>query len=144
MRGKADKGAIFELAAVHQRAVADEEADIDAEVEGRKADLARKLNLHRQEIDRLLSAFVERELKDKGIPALSIAVVDGAALGVSVVNFMRSAYTAVKGEQISALAFRKRLKEKISIPMAAGERDRTKRPLMGGVAARLRDRKSVV
>src|SRR4029453_4577671 len=33
--------------------------------------------------------------------------------GVSVVNFLRSAYTAVKGEPISALAFRKRLKEKM-------------------------------
>jgi len=33
--------------------------------------------------------------------------------GVSVVNFLRSAYTAVKAEQISALAFRKRLKEKM-------------------------------
>jgi len=35
--------------------------------------------------------------------------------GVSVVNFLRSAYKAVKGEQISALAFRKRLKEKMSL-----------------------------
>src|SRR5437867_585462 len=34
--------------------------------------------------------------------------------GVSVVNFLRSAYKAVKGEQISALAFRKHLKEKMS------------------------------
>src|SRR5207247_7807178 len=33
--------------------------------------------------------------------------------GVSVVNFLRSAYKAIKGEQISALAFRKRLKEKM-------------------------------
>jgi Fe-S cluster assembly ATP-binding protein len=33
--------------------------------------------------------------------------------GVSVVNFLRSAFKAVKGEQISALAFRKRLKEKM-------------------------------
>jgi Fe-S cluster assembly ATP-binding protein len=33
--------------------------------------------------------------------------------GVSVVNFLRSAYNAVKGEGISALAFRKRLKEKM-------------------------------
>jgi Fe-S cluster assembly ATP-binding protein len=33
--------------------------------------------------------------------------------GVSVVNFLRSAYTAVKAEQVSALAFRKRLKEKM-------------------------------
>jgi Fe-S cluster assembly ATP-binding protein len=35
--------------------------------------------------------------------------------GVSVVNFLRSAYKAVKGEQISALAFRKRLKEKMAL-----------------------------
>ena len=35
--------------------------------------------------------------------------------GVSVVNFLRSAYKAVKAEQISALAFRKRLKEKMAI-----------------------------
>jgi Fe-S cluster assembly ATP-binding protein len=35
--------------------------------------------------------------------------------GVSVVNFLRSAYNAVKGEQTSALAFRKRLKEKMSL-----------------------------
>src|SRR5438094_510493 len=35
--------------------------------------------------------------------------------GVSVVNFLRSAYKAVKGEQISALAFRKRLKEKMTL-----------------------------
>ncbi len=35
--------------------------------------------------------------------------------GVSVVNFLRSAYNAVKGEQISALAFRKRLKEKMDL-----------------------------
>src|SRR3989454_236874 len=35
--------------------------------------------------------------------------------GVSVVNFLRSAYTAVKAEQISALAFRKRLKEKMDV-----------------------------
>src|SRR5213593_1269170 len=34
--------------------------------------------------------------------------------GVSVVNFLRSAYKAVKGDQISALAFRKRLKEKMN------------------------------
>src|SRR5437763_13390773 len=33
--------------------------------------------------------------------------------GVSVVNFLRSAYNAVKGDQISALAFRKRMKEKM-------------------------------
>jgi Fe-S cluster assembly ATP-binding protein len=35
--------------------------------------------------------------------------------GVSVVNFLRSAYTAVKADQISALAFRKRLKEKMDL-----------------------------
>jgi len=35
--------------------------------------------------------------------------------GVSVVNFLRSAYKAVKGEQISALAFRKLLKEKMAM-----------------------------
>ena len=35
--------------------------------------------------------------------------------GVSVVNFLRSAYAAVKGEQVSALAFRKRLKEKMAM-----------------------------
>ena len=35
--------------------------------------------------------------------------------GVSVVNFLRSAYNAVKGDQISALAFRKRMKEKMAI-----------------------------
>jgi Fe-S cluster assembly ATP-binding protein len=35
--------------------------------------------------------------------------------GVSVVNFLRSAYTAVKGEKVSALAFRKRLKEKMGV-----------------------------
>ncbi|HXF58172.1 MAG TPA: Fe-S cluster assembly ATPase SufC [Actinomycetota bacterium] len=35
--------------------------------------------------------------------------------GVSVVNFLRSAYTAVKGEQVSALAFRKLLKEKMDL-----------------------------
>ncbi len=33
--------------------------------------------------------------------------------GVSVVNFLRTAYQAVKGEQISALAFRKRMKEQM-------------------------------
>jgi Fe-S cluster assembly ATP-binding protein len=33
--------------------------------------------------------------------------------GVSVVNFLRSAYNAVKGEQTSALAFRKLMKEKM-------------------------------
>jgi Fe-S cluster assembly ATP-binding protein len=35
--------------------------------------------------------------------------------GVSVVNFLRSAYNAVKQEQTSALAFRKRLKEKMTM-----------------------------
>jgi Fe-S cluster assembly ATP-binding protein len=35
--------------------------------------------------------------------------------GVSVVNFLRSAFKAVKAEQISALAFRKRLKEKMTL-----------------------------
>jgi Fe-S cluster assembly ATP-binding protein len=35
--------------------------------------------------------------------------------GVSVVNFLRSAYSSVKGEQVSALAFRKRLKEKMEL-----------------------------
>jgi Fe-S cluster assembly ATP-binding protein len=35
--------------------------------------------------------------------------------GVSVVNFLRTAYTAVKGEQTSALAFRKHMKEKMEI-----------------------------
>jgi Fe-S cluster assembly ATP-binding protein len=35
--------------------------------------------------------------------------------GVSVVNFLRSAYNAIKGEQTSALAFRKRLKEKMTL-----------------------------
>jgi Fe-S cluster assembly ATP-binding protein len=35
--------------------------------------------------------------------------------GVSVVNFLRTAYTSVKGDQISALAFRKRLKEKMAM-----------------------------
>jgi Fe-S cluster assembly ATP-binding protein len=35
--------------------------------------------------------------------------------GVSVVNFLRSAYNSVKGEQTSALAFRKRLKEKMAL-----------------------------
>jgi Fe-S cluster assembly ATP-binding protein len=33
--------------------------------------------------------------------------------GVSVVNFMRTAYNAVKGEQVSALAFRKHMKEQM-------------------------------
>ncbi len=33
--------------------------------------------------------------------------------GVSVVNFLRTAYQAVKGEQTSALAFRKHMKEKM-------------------------------
>jgi Fe-S cluster assembly ATP-binding protein len=35
--------------------------------------------------------------------------------GVSVVNFLRSAYKAVKGDQISALAFRKLMKEKMNL-----------------------------
>jgi Fe-S cluster assembly ATP-binding protein len=35
--------------------------------------------------------------------------------GVSVVNFLRTAYTSVKGEQISALAFRKHMKEKMDM-----------------------------
>ncbi len=35
--------------------------------------------------------------------------------GVSVVNFLRSAYNAIKGEQTSALAFRKRMKEKMTL-----------------------------
>ncbi|GIU99567.1 MAG: ABC transporter ATP-binding protein [Actinomycetota bacterium] len=35
--------------------------------------------------------------------------------GVSVVNFLRTAYRAVKGEEISALAFRKLLKEKMAL-----------------------------
>jgi Fe-S cluster assembly ATP-binding protein len=35
--------------------------------------------------------------------------------GVSVVNFLRSAYKSVKGGQISALAFRKLLKEKMNL-----------------------------
>ena len=35
--------------------------------------------------------------------------------GVSVVNFLRSAYNAVEGETTSALAFRKRLKEKMPL-----------------------------
>src|SRR5216117_2516072 len=35
--------------------------------------------------------------------------------GVSVVNFLRTAYKAVKGEEISALAFRKHMKEKMSL-----------------------------
>jgi Fe-S cluster assembly ATP-binding protein len=35
--------------------------------------------------------------------------------GVSVVNFLRTAYTAVKGGQTSALAFRKHMKEKMEI-----------------------------
>ncbi len=33
--------------------------------------------------------------------------------GVSVVNFLRTAYTSVKGEQISALTFRKHMKEQM-------------------------------
>jgi Fe-S cluster assembly ATP-binding protein len=35
--------------------------------------------------------------------------------GVSVVNFLRTAYTAIKGEQTSALAFRKHMKEKMDV-----------------------------
>jgi Fe-S cluster assembly ATP-binding protein len=35
--------------------------------------------------------------------------------GVSVVNFLRTAYTAVKGGQTSALAFRKHMKEKMEV-----------------------------
>src|SRR5437773_11447886 len=35
--------------------------------------------------------------------------------GVSVVNFLRAAYKAVKGEEISALGFRKHMKEKMEL-----------------------------
>jgi Fe-S cluster assembly ATP-binding protein len=35
--------------------------------------------------------------------------------GVSVVNFLRTAYQAMKGEQVSALAFRKHMKEKMTL-----------------------------
>jgi Fe-S cluster assembly ATP-binding protein len=35
--------------------------------------------------------------------------------GVSVVNFLRTAYKAVKAEEISALAFRKHMKEKMNL-----------------------------
>ncbi len=35
--------------------------------------------------------------------------------GVSVVNFLRTAYQSVKAEQVSALAFRKHMKEKMSL-----------------------------
>jgi Fe-S cluster assembly ATP-binding protein len=35
--------------------------------------------------------------------------------GVSVVNFLRTAYTSVKGEQINALAFRKHMKAKMDM-----------------------------
>src|SRR6266511_2084977 len=35
--------------------------------------------------------------------------------GVSVVNFLRTAYKAIKGEEISALAFRKHMKEKMEL-----------------------------
>src|SRR5437016_8738356 len=35
--------------------------------------------------------------------------------GVSVVNFLRTAYKAVKGEETSALAFRKHMKEKMQL-----------------------------
>ncbi|MEX0754136.1 MAG: Fe-S cluster assembly ATPase SufC [Actinomycetota bacterium] len=35
--------------------------------------------------------------------------------GVSVVNFLRTAYQSIKGDQVSALAFRKHLKEKMNL-----------------------------
>jgi Fe-S cluster assembly ATP-binding protein len=35
--------------------------------------------------------------------------------GVSVVNFLRTAYQSVKGEQVSALAFRKHMKDKMNL-----------------------------
>jgi Fe-S cluster assembly ATP-binding protein len=35
--------------------------------------------------------------------------------GVSVVNFLRTAYQSIKGEQVSALAFRKHMKEKMNL-----------------------------
>jgi Fe-S cluster assembly ATP-binding protein len=35
--------------------------------------------------------------------------------GVSVVNFLRTAYQSVKGDQVSALAFRKHMKEKMNL-----------------------------
>ena len=35
--------------------------------------------------------------------------------GVSVVNFLRTAYKSVKGEEVSALAFRKHMKEKMTM-----------------------------
>ncbi|MGZ4108643.1 MAG: Fe-S cluster assembly ATPase SufC [Actinomycetota bacterium] len=35
--------------------------------------------------------------------------------GVSVVNFLRTAYQSVKGEQVNALAFRKHMKEKMNL-----------------------------
>jgi Fe-S cluster assembly ATP-binding protein len=35
--------------------------------------------------------------------------------GVSVVNFLRTAYQSVKGEQVSALAFRRHMKEKMNL-----------------------------
>ncbi|MFL5736980.1 MAG: Fe-S cluster assembly ATPase SufC [Actinomycetota bacterium] len=35
--------------------------------------------------------------------------------GVSVVNFLRTAYTSIKGDQVSALAFRKHMKEKMQL-----------------------------
>jgi Fe-S cluster assembly ATP-binding protein len=35
--------------------------------------------------------------------------------GVSVVNFLRTAYQAMKGEQVSALAFRKHMKQKMAL-----------------------------
>ena len=40
--------------------------------------------------------------------------------GVSVVNFLRTAYNAVKGEQTSALAFRKHMKEKMDTARRRG------------------------
>ena len=35
--------------------------------------------------------------------------------GVSVVNFLRTAYQSIKGDQVSALAFRKHMKEKMNL-----------------------------
>ena len=40
--------------------------------------------------------------------------------GVSVVNFLRTAYQAVKGEQVSALAFRKHMKDADGSPRHRG------------------------
>jgi Fe-S cluster assembly ATP-binding protein len=45
--------------------------------------------------------------------------------GVSVVNFLRSAYNAAKGEEMAALAFRKYMKEKMS--MVGVEEDMVRR-----------------